>query len=53
MLVASFFFIRKIIAISAVMFLMGRCRDQSESVKNKVDKWGSVKLRGDQLERKL
>jgi hypothetical protein len=37
-LVASFFFYQKIIPISAVMFLMGRCKDQSESVKNKVHK---------------
>jgi hypothetical protein len=46
-------FIRKVIHISAVMFIMGRCRDQSERVKNKMDKWGSIKLGGDQLERKL
>jgi hypothetical protein len=37
-LLASFFFYQKIIPISAVMFLMGRCKDQSESVKNKVHK---------------
>jgi hypothetical protein len=46
-------FIRKLIHISAVMFIMGRCRNQSESVKNKVHKWGSIKLGGDHLERKL
>lgn len=31
----------------------GRCRDQSESVNNKVHKWVSIKPGGDQLEREL